>query len=30
LTKDELIWLIKGANRTPVERDTFYNEIAVY
>lgn len=30
LTKDELIWLIKGANRTPVERDTFYNEVAVY
>ncbi|SEN57196.1 aminofutalosine synthase MqnE [Lihuaxuella thermophila] len=30
LTKDELIWLIKGANRVPVERDTFYNEIKVY
>jgi aminodeoxyfutalosine synthase len=27
LTRDELIHLIKGANRTPVERDTFYNEI---
>ncbi len=30
LTRDELIWLIKGANRIPVERDTFYNEIKVY
>lgn len=30
LTRDELIWLIQGANRTPVERDTFYNEIKVY
>jgi len=30
LTKDELVWLIKGANRIPVERDTFYNEIKVY
>jgi aminodeoxyfutalosine synthase len=30
LTKDELIWLIKGANRTPVERDTFYNPIKIY
>lgn len=27
LTRDELIWLIKGAGRTPVERDTFYNEV---
>ncbi|WP_307330234.1 aminofutalosine synthase MqnE [Evansella vedderi] len=27
LTRDELIHLVKGANRTPVERDTFYNEI---
>jgi aminodeoxyfutalosine synthase len=25
-----LIWLIKGAGRIPVERDTFYNEIKVY
>src|SRR5690606_19551223 len=30
LTRDELVWLIKGANRIPVERDTFYNEIRVY
>lgn len=30
ITRDELIWLIKGAGRTPVERDTFYNEIKVY
>lgn len=30
LTRDELVWLIKGANRIPVERDTFYNEIKVY
>ena len=30
LTRDELIWLIKGAGRTPVERDTFYNEIHTY
>ncbi len=30
LTRDELVWLIKGANRIPVERDTFYNEIQVY
>ncbi|MGJ9384151.1 aminofutalosine synthase MqnE [Salipaludibacillus sp. CF4.18] len=27
LTRDELIHLVKGANRTPIERDTFYNEI---
>jgi aminodeoxyfutalosine synthase len=30
LTKDELVWLIKGAGRIPVERDTFYNELKVY
>lgn len=30
LTRDELIWLVKGAGRIPVERDTFYNEIKVY
>ena len=30
LTKDELIHLIRGANRIPVERDTFYNEIFVH
>lgn len=30
LTRDELVWLIQGADRIPVERDTFYNEIKVY
>jgi len=30
LTRDELIWLIKEANKIPVERDTFYNIIKVY
>ncbi|WP_152396829.1 aminofutalosine synthase MqnE [Paenibacillus guangzhouensis] len=30
LTRAELIWLIKGAGRIPVERDTFYNEVKVY
>lgn len=30
LTRDELVWLVKGAGRTPVERDTFYKEIQVY
>lgn len=30
LTRDELIWLIQGAGRIPVERDTFYNEIKIY
>ncbi|WP_282940766.1 aminofutalosine synthase MqnE [Paenibacillus sp. RC67] len=30
LTRDELVWLVKGAGRIPVERDTFYNEIKVY
>ncbi|MFC0211325.1 aminofutalosine synthase MqnE [Paenibacillus chartarius] len=30
LTKDELVWLIKGAGRIPVERDTFYHEIRRY
>ncbi|CAM3425884.1 aminofutalosine synthase MqnE [Marinicrinis lubricantis] len=30
LTRDELVWLVKGADRIPVERDTFYNEIKVY
>lgn len=30
LTRDELIWLIKEANKIPVERDTFYNTIKVY
>lgn len=30
LTRDELVWLIKGAGRQPVERDTFYNTIKEY
>ena len=30
LTRDELVWLIKGAGRQPVERDTFYNIIKEY
>lgn len=30
LTRDELIWLIKEANKVPVERDTFYNTIKIY
>lgn len=30
LTRDELIWLIKEANKIPVERDTFYNTIKVF
>jgi aminodeoxyfutalosine synthase len=30
LTREELVWLIKGAGRIPVERDTFYNEIQVH
>jgi aminodeoxyfutalosine synthase len=30
ITRDELKWLIEGADRIPVERDTFYNEIKVY
>lgn len=30
LTLEELVWLIKGANRIPVERDTFYNELKIY
>ncbi|MGV2794730.1 aminofutalosine synthase MqnE, partial [Clostridium perfringens] len=30
LTRKELIWLVKGEGRIPVERDTFYNEIEVY
>lgn len=30
ITRKELIWLIQGAGRTPVERDTFYNEIQVF
>ncbi|WP_274652467.1 aminofutalosine synthase MqnE [Paenibacillus humicola] len=30
ITREDLIWLVKGAGRIPVERDTFYNEIRVY
>jgi aminodeoxyfutalosine synthase len=30
LTRDELVWLIQGANRKAVERDTFYNVIKEY
>lgn len=30
ITREDLIWLVKGAGRIPVERDTFYNEIKVY
>lgn len=30
ITRDELVHLIKGANKKPVERDTFYNIIKEY
>lgn len=30
LTRDELIFLVKGAHKKPVERDTFYNVINTY
>lgn len=30
LTREELVWLIQGAGKRPVERDTFYNRIHVY
>ncbi|MBB5173554.1 aminofutalosine synthase MqnE [Texcoconibacillus texcoconensis] len=30
ITRDELQYLIKGAHKTPVERDTFYNVIKKY
>lgn len=30
LTRDELVHLIKGANKRPIERDTFYNIIKEY
>ncbi|MFS0727189.1 aminofutalosine synthase MqnE [Paenibacillus sp. 1P07SE] len=30
ITREDLVWLVKGAGRIPVERDTFYNEIKVY
>lgn len=30
LTRDELVWLVKGAHKKPIERDTFYNVIKEY
>lgn len=30
LTRDELVWLVKGAYKKPIERDTFYNVIKEY
>ncbi|QOY38039.1 aminofutalosine synthase MqnE [Anaerobacillus isosaccharinicus] len=30
ITRDELVHLIKGANKKPIERDTFYNIIKEY
>jgi aminodeoxyfutalosine synthase len=30
ITRDDLIWLIKGAGKNPVERDTFYNIVKEY
>ncbi|EXX87770.1 radical SAM protein [Paenibacillus darwinianus] len=30
ITREDLIWLVKGAGRIPVERDTFYNEVQTY
>ncbi|MFT9848988.1 aminofutalosine synthase MqnE [Aneurinibacillus sp. REN35] len=30
LTRDELLWLVKGAGKQPIERDTFYNIIKKY
>ncbi|MEI7025461.1 aminofutalosine synthase MqnE [Paenibacillus sp. y28] len=30
LTRDELVWLIQGAGRVAIERDTFYNPIKIY
>lgn len=30
LTRDEIVWLIEGANRKAIERDTFYNVIKEY
>lgn len=30
LSREEIIWLIKGAKKTPIERDTFYNTIEVF
>lgn len=30
LTREDLVWLIKGANRIPIERDTFYSVVKKY
>ncbi|MBJ6362285.1 aminofutalosine synthase MqnE [Paenibacillus sp. GCM10012307] len=30
ITREDLIWLVKGAGRTPIERDTYYNVVKVY
>ncbi len=30
VTRDELVWLIKGANKIPIERDTFYIPVNTY
>jgi len=30
LTRDELVRVIRGAGRTPVERDTLYNVVRRY
>ncbi|HJV46519.1 MAG TPA: aminofutalosine synthase MqnE [Bacillota bacterium] len=30
ITRDDLIWLIKGAGKNPIERDTFYNTVKEY
>lgn len=30
LTRDELVWLVKGAGKQPIERDTFYNVVKTY
>lgn len=30
LTRDELVWLIQGANKKAIERDTFYNIVKEY
>jgi aminodeoxyfutalosine synthase len=30
ITREDLIWLIKGAGKIPVERDTFYNVVQEY
>lgn len=30
LSREEIIWLIKTSNKTPIERDTFYNVIKTF